>query len=82
MSNALAVRKEVLLVPVRKAVPTSFVEALNQGWKVAHENTALSIDGRHRDGILTLKRRGFAKLSVPYTGSVKRGFKFGEPLLS
>jgi hypothetical protein len=81
-TNAAAVKDEVLLVPERKLLPGSFVDALKQGWKFAHETTTLAIDNHHRDGTLTLTRPGFSKLSVPYTASAKKGYTFGKPRLA
>jgi hypothetical protein len=80
-ANALAVKGEVLLVPDRNVVPSTFLEALKQGWKFAHESTRLAIDNRHRDGTVTLTRPGYAKLFVPYTASTKKNFIFGKPRL-
>lgn len=81
-ANALRVRGDVLLVPDNQVVPASFVEALKQGWKFAHDSTCLSLDKRHRDGTVTLVRPGFSKLFVPYTASVTQGFIFGKPRVS
>jgi hypothetical protein len=83
MQNTAALRKsDVGLVPLNAVVPASFVEALKQGWKFAHDSTCLSIDKRHRDGTVTLVRPGFSKLFVPYTASVKQGYSFGKPRLA
>jgi hypothetical protein len=83
MRNAAALAKsEALLVPDRQVLPSSFVEALRQGWKFSRESTCLSIDKRHRDGTVTLIRPGFSKLFVPYTASVKQGHIFGKPRLA
>ena len=81
-ANALAVKGQPLMVPDAKVLPATFLEALKQGWKFAHETTTLSIDRRHRDGTITLTRPGFAKLFVPYTASVKKGHSFGKPRLA
>jgi hypothetical protein len=83
MRNAATAEKpEVLLVPDRKVLPSSFVEALRQGWKFYRESTCLSIDKKHRDGAVTLVRPGFSKLFIPYTASVKQGHIFGKPRLA
>jgi hypothetical protein len=82
MSKSAALRvSDVLMVPDQAVVPASFVEALKQGWKFSRDATCLSIDKRHRDGTITLTRPGFAKLFVPYTASVKKGYTFGKPRL-
>jgi hypothetical protein len=81
-ATAAVLKSEVLLVPEKAVVPASFIEALKQGWKFAHDATCLSIDERHRDGTVTLMRPGFSKLFVPYTASVKRGYSFGKPRLA
>lgn len=81
-ATALAVKGDVLLTPDRSVLPASFVEALKQGWKFSRDATCLSIDKRHRDGTVTLTRSGFARLFVPYTASVKKGYTFGQPRLA
>lgn len=81
-ATALAVKGDALLIPDKAVLPGSFVEALKQGWKFSHDATCLSIDKRHRDGTVTLTRPGFARLFVPYTASVKKGYTFGPPRLA
>jgi hypothetical protein len=70
------------MVPDGAVLPGSFIDALKQGWKFSRDATCLSIGKRHRDGTVTLTRAGFAKLSVPYTASVKKGYTFGKPRLA
>ena len=81
-ANALAVKSEALLVPDRKVLPASFLEAMKEGWKFTHETTVLAIDKRHRDGTVTLTKPGFAKLFVPYTATARQGYSFGKPRLA
>ena len=81
-SNALAVRGDVLLVPDSHVVPASLVAALKNGWNVVKETTALAIDKRHRDGKLFLAKPGGSKLVVPYTGTIRQGYRFGRPRLA
>ena len=60
-ANALAVKGSLLLVPDGKVLPRTFLDALKQGWMFSHDSTCLSIDKRHRDGTVTLKRPGFSR---------------------
>jgi len=80
-SNAV-LKSEVLPVPGNQVVPASFVEALKQGWKFAHQSTRLGIDESHCNGTVTLIRPGFSTLFVPYTASAKQGYIFGKPRLA
>jgi hypothetical protein len=73
---------EPLLVPDRAVVPATFLDALKDGWKIVHETTCQAIDKRHRDGTVTLMRPGGPKLFVPYTGTVRQGYRFGKPRLA
>lgn len=77
-----ALKSELLLVPDNRVVPGSFVDALKQGWKVVRETTVLAIDKRHRHGNVFLSKPGGSKLVVPYTGTLKQGYRFGKPELA
>jgi hypothetical protein len=62
------------------AKPTTFVEAIKRGWKVVREKTVLGADRRHRHGAVILRMPGSSsKLKVPYTGSIRQGYRFGRP---
>jgi hypothetical protein len=62
--------------------PTTFIEAINRGWKVVSEKTILGADKRHRHGTVTLVRPGMPNLIVNYTGTIKQGYRFGKPRLA
>jgi hypothetical protein len=75
-------RSETLLVPERFAVPGSFIEALKEGWTIARETTVLAVDKRHRHGTVILVKKGREqRLAVPYTASVKLGYRYSKPEL-
>ena len=81
-NTAALLKSEGQLVPSRVVVPGSFVEALKAGWKVISENTVLGADKRHRYGKVFLQMAGRAeRLVVPYTGTIRQGYIFGEPQL-
>jgi hypothetical protein len=80
-SNAVE-KSEVLPVSDSAVVPASFPEALKQGWKIINEHTVLGADQRHRHGKLYLQMSGRAeRLVVPYTATIRQGYRFGEPQL-
>jgi hypothetical protein len=79
MRGNVALKSEVVLVPVRAVLPGSFVEALKRGWKVISENTVLGADKRHRHGKVFLQMGGCAeRLTVSYTATIKQGWIFGK----
>jgi hypothetical protein len=66
----------------RTSLPRTFQQALRRGWKVIREVTTLGADKRHRHGAVILESAGRSeKLKIPYTATIRQGFRFGKPQL-
>jgi hypothetical protein len=72
-----------LSVASRRSSPRSFQQALRDGWTILREITTLGVDKRHRHGAVILAKDGHSeKLKVPYTGTIRQGYRFGKPQLA
>jgi len=66
-------------VPAVEKTPHTFQEALKQGWTVASDKSAQSVNRKRREGKLTMRKAGSVELlTVDYIGTVK-GFQSSVP---
>jgi hypothetical protein len=63
----------------KRRPPSTFQEALKQGWAVVSDKSKQSINQKRREGELTMQERGSAGLlEVDYVGTTK-GYRFSVP---
>jgi hypothetical protein len=61
-------------------LPADFLTALQRGWQIEGETTALADGRKCRHGRIIL-REGNKRIQFEYTASSKTGFQFGKPEL-